>query len=104
MNREQWKKGDAQYGAIHRGRTYLFVSRAAQQAFLSNPDRYAPMLSELDVVQLIDHGRHVVGHRRHGVFHRNRIYVFADEMSLAKFFENPDRYHQKAVELLSRSR
>ncbi len=104
VNREQWKKGDAQYGAIHRGRTYLFVSRAAQQAFLSNPDRYAPMLSELDVVQLIDHGRHVVGHRRHGVFHRNRIYVFADEMSLAKFFENPDRYHQKAVELLSRSR
>ncbi len=104
VTREEWKKGNAQYGAIHRGRTYLFVDRAAQRAFLADPDRYAPMLSGLDVVELIDNGRHVVGQRRHGVFHRDRIYLFASEASLAKFFENPDRYHQQAIEILSRSR
>lgn len=100
---ERWAKGDVRYGAIHRGRTYLFVDEKAQQAFLADPDRYAPMLSELDVVQLLDHRQYVQGKREHGVFHRGKIYLFANEEDLAKFSQQPDRYHEQAMAILSRA-
>ena len=100
---ERWQPGDVQFGAIHRGRTYLFIGHAEQQAFLADPDRFAPMLSGFDAVQLIERQQYVQGHRAYGVFHRNRVYLFASEQSLQQFFQRPDFYDQQAMEMLLRA-
>lgn len=92
VERRQWIKGDAKFGAIHRGRTYLFVSGEAQKAFLANPDRYSPVFSGYDPVLRLDQKQNVVGKREHGAFYNDRIYLFASEESFGKFNREPNRY------------
>ena len=101
--REMWRRGDPRFGARHRGKTYLFVDAEAQKVFLSDPDRYAPMLSGLDVVRLIDHRQYVEGKRASGFFYRKRIYLFADQESIAAFLKRPDFYHLQAMAMLRRA-
>ena len=83
-------KGDPRWGAIHRNRTYLFAGQEEQRRFLENDnaDRYAPVNSGDDVV-LVEQGRAVPGMRQHGVDYGGHIYLFADEMSLAKLTRIP---------------
>jgi len=88
----RWQLGDAQFGAIHRGRTYLFTSQAHQQKFLANPDLYSPMLSSHDPVLYVDRGQMVGGQRKHGVFFRKHVYLFYSEETLQAFWKAPDRY------------
>ncbi len=93
----KWTKGDVRYGAIHRGRTYLFVSQAEQQRFLGNPDKYSPMLSGYDPVKYLEEGVLVEGNRKHGMMHEGRMYLFADETSLQRMWNAPqDRQKQLA--------
>lgn len=96
--KDSWAKGDPRWGAIHRGRTYLFCGPQQQRRFLSAPDCYAPVLSGNDVVLAIDRGQTVAGHRGHGVFFGDRVYLFASEASLEKFSENPDYYAGKVLQ------
>ena len=51
-----------------------------------------------DPVLAIEQGRDVPGQRAHGVFFENRIYLFADEASLDKFRQAPDRYAAEIVQ------
>ena len=44
IEQHRWEKGDAQYGAVHEGRTYLFVGRGEQHRFIEAPRKYAPPL------------------------------------------------------------
>jgi thioredoxin-related protein len=81
----KWTKGDPRYGVVHRGRTYLFSGPAEQQEFLSNPDRYSPVLCGNDPVLAIEVGQQVPGRRGLGVFYGDRVYLFATHQSLAKF-------------------
>ena len=96
--RSVWTPGDRRWGAIHRGRTYLFVGPEEQRAFLADPDRFAPVNSGLDVVVALEQGRSVVGARAHGVFFGGKIYLFADEGSLEKFSKNPRYYADRAIQ------
>ncbi len=89
---ERWVKGDRQWGAVHRGRTFLFASAEAQHKFLSNFDRYAPALSGFDPVRYADLGQLVDGKRAHGVFYRDQVYLFSSEASLQQFWNAPERY------------
>ena len=93
----QWQPGHPRWGAIHRGRLYLFVGPEQQQAFLREPDRYSPVLSGRDVVRLIKHGEKSIGERRHGVTYRNRIYLFRDEYSLQEFRKAPNFFSREAL-------
>ena len=90
--KRQWTIGDRRWGAIHRGRTYLFAGPRQQRRFLDAPDRYAPALSGNDVVLAADGGQTVPGRREHGGFFEGRIYLFANEDSLRKFDTNPQHY------------
>ena len=90
--KQKWVKGDRRWGAIHRGRTYLFVGPGEQQRFLANPDRYAPVAAGNDVVLAAEQGQIVPGMRQHGVFYQGRIYLFSSEASLQKFSANPNAY------------
>ena len=90
--KSRWETGDTRWGAIHRGRTYLFLGPAEQQRFLAAPDRFAPMLSGQDPVSYIDGGQFVEGKRQHGVFYREQVYLFSSETTLNQFWQQPDRY------------
>ena len=87
-----WTEGRAQYGARHRGRTYLFAGLEQQQAFLADPDRYAPALSGDDPVLAFESGKIAPGQRRYGVTYQSRMYLFSTPETRAAFAANPERY------------
>jgi protein disulfide-isomerase len=90
--RTRYTKGDPRFGAVHRGRTYLFSSADAQQEFLRDPDRYSPVMAGNDPVLLFDQGQFVPGTRRLGLFVGDRVYLFANEQTRAKFQSDMHRY------------
>lgn len=96
LESETWVLGDRQWGAVHRGKTYLFISEACRDKFLKNPDHYAPALSGSDPVALVDHGQMVEGRRQHGCFFgekpNRRVVLFANEASFDAFQKNRQRY------------
>jgi thiol-disulfide isomerase/thioredoxin/YHS domain-containing protein len=88
----KWTAGDPRWGAVHRGQTYLFAGPAEQQKFLANPDYYTPILSGYDPVAFIEAGQLVEGRRAHGFIHEGKIYMFASEDSLQRFWGARDMY------------
>ena len=92
-----WSRGDRRWGAIHRGRTYLFSKPEHQQRFLANPDAYAPVLSGYDPVHYVDSGSIIEGKRRHGLYYGSKYFLFSDEATLQKFQSNPNRYMQNDI-------
>jgi protein disulfide-isomerase len=97
-NLYRWTLGDRRWGAIHRGRTYLFAGPEQQRRFLADPDRYAPVLSGNDVVIAVEQGQGVSGRREHGLLFGNQVYLFADEASLEKFSQNPQHYARQVFQ------
>jgi protein disulfide-isomerase len=98
-----WKKADAKFGAIHRGRTYLFTSEAAQKKFLGNPDGFAPVLSGCDPVRFAKTGELVDGKRAYGLITPdNRIFLFADEAALQTFEKSPGEFAAAAQQAMLR--
>jgi thioredoxin-like negative regulator of GroEL/YHS domain-containing protein len=97
---KRWTMGDRRWGAVHRGRTYLFTGAEEQKRFLANPDFYSPVIAGNDPVLALDQGQSVAGRREHGVFYENRIYLFADEASLQRFYQNPNRYAAEVVQAM----
>ena len=95
--KQQWVVGDRRWGAIHRGRTYLFTGPEEQRRFFTDPDRYAPAVSGNDVVLATEQGQAVPGMREHGVFFGNRVYLFSSEATLEKFARNPNLYANQAM-------
>jgi len=96
--KEQWAKGDPRYGVIHRGRTYLFVGPEEAKRFFADPDRYAPVLSGMDVVIAVEEKRQVPGRREYGAWYEGRVFLFAGEASYRKFDREPARYAAAAVQ------
>ncbi len=92
LEKKKWQAGDARWGAIHRGRTYLFAGQSEQQAFLSAPDHYAPVLNGIDPVVAFDRQQELTGKREFGAFFDNRIFLFSSEASYRQFKNNPARY------------
>lgn len=92
VDQSKWAKGDARWGALHRGRVYLFTTQQAQQQFLAQPDRFSPILAGHDAVRFAETGQLVEGRREHGVYYRDRILLFADEDALQRFGMRPDFY------------
>jgi thiol-disulfide isomerase/thioredoxin/YHS domain-containing protein len=98
--KQQWVVGDRRWGAIHRGRTYLFAGPEEQRRFLAAPaapDRYAPVNSGNDIVLAAEQGQTVSGMREHGLFFGNRVYLFSSEATLEKFSGNPNLYANQAM-------
>jgi thiol-disulfide isomerase/thioredoxin/YHS domain-containing protein len=93
-----WNRGDVRFGAIHRGRTYLFASATEQAKFLSRPDRYSPIMSGNDPVAWLEQGKPVPGKREHGIMLEgvdrsdDRMILFASEASKDKFRSDQKRY------------
>jgi YHS domain-containing protein/thiol-disulfide isomerase/thioredoxin len=99
VEKASWRRGDTHWGAIHRGRTYLFSGPEEQRRFLAAPDRYAPVNSGEDIVLAVEQRRSVPGDRIHGVFYAGHVYLFADEASLLKFSRAPKEFADRALAL-----
>jgi YHS domain-containing protein/thiol-disulfide isomerase/thioredoxin len=103
-DRSAWRKGDRNFGAIHRGRTYLFTSAEQQRKFLSNPDAYAPLLAGNDPVVFAERGQFVEGKRAYGIVTPDkRIVLFADETSRNRFEQSPAAYSNAVQQAMLRS-
>jgi YHS domain-containing protein/thioredoxin-related protein len=100
VEHSRWEPGNRAWGAIHRGRIYLFSGLDERTRFLANPDRYSPVSSGDDVVVLLDQGRPVPGNRVHGLQFEGHVYLFASEATLEKFHSNPRYYADRALELV----
>ncbi|MEW4451363.1 thioredoxin domain-containing protein [Bremerella sp. JC817] len=88
----KWQKGDPRWGAQHQGQVYLFSSQADQQKFLSNPNKFSPVMSGIDPVAYLGKGQVVPGDRRFGLTYRGTLYLFSSEESLQAFWGDPQRY------------
>lgn len=97
VERGSWVEGRPQWGARHRGRTYLFAGPEQQQAFLADPDRYSPALSGDDPVLAFENGRSEPGRRAYGVSYQSRMYLFSSPESRAAFTADPDRYTSRVM-------
>lgn len=97
MEQGAWVAGNVQYGARHRGRTYLFAGPTEQQAFFAAPDRYAPALSGDDPVLALDTGRRVPGDRSYGLTYESRTYLFSSPETLNAFTAAPDVYARRVT-------
>ena len=97
MEQGAWVAGNVQYGARHRGRTYLFAGPTEQQAFFAAPDRYAPVLSGDDPVLAMDTGRRVPGDRNYGLTYESRTYLFSSPETLNAFTAAPEAYARRVT-------
>ncbi len=97
MEQGAWVAGNVQYGARHRGRTYLFAGPTEQQAFFAAPDRYAPALSGDDPVLALDTGRRVPGDRNYGLTYESRTYLFSSPETLNAFTVAPQIYARRVT-------
>ena len=60
---------------------------------LPNDDLMAATdISGYDAVRFAQSGQLVPGKREHGVFYRDRIFLFADETALQQFGAQPDQF------------
>jgi protein disulfide-isomerase len=100
MLTKQWVPGDRRWGAIHRGRTYLFAGPEQQKQFLTDPDRFSPTLSGDDPVVALDGRQAVPGRREHGLIYQQHIYLFSSEETLKRFSDNPARYATEVQQAL----
>ena len=96
---KKWLRGDTRYVAIHRGRTYLFGSEGCQKKFLSDPDRFSPVLEGNDVIVALESGQAVPGRREFGVFYSDRVYLFANQTNRDRF----EHEHQRLADAASKT-
>ena len=106
----QWVEGNAQWGIVHRDRTYLFSSKEKYELFKTNPDRFSPILSGYDPVIFHEQGQLLDGLEENGVFmgknEKQHIVLFKNQETRAKFQANPKLYLdsvRQAVYLASRN-
>jgi protein disulfide-isomerase len=97
--RHVWTPGNRQFGATHRGKVYLFSSAEAQQKFMGNPDRYAPVAGGDDPVVAMHQQQMVPGRREFGMFYQGRVFLFAGPQSRDAFRADPNRYAAEAQQV-----
>lgn len=98
----KWVAGNPKFGAIHRGRTFLFTSDEQRQQFFSNPDAYCPVFSGMDPVMLLEQNQIVEGSRRFGFEYRGAFYLFATQETMEQFKAQPDQFAAGVKQAMNR--
>ena len=86
----KWTPGNEAYGAIHRGRTYLFAGPREREQFMADPDAYAPVFAGYDPVMLLEKKQSVPGSRKFGYEFDGRFYLFSSKETMEKFGASPE--------------
>lgn len=77
-------EGSAEYAAVHEGATYYFASRQNQEAFESDPARYAPAYGGFCAFG-VSVGKKFDGDPRFWTISENRLYLNLNEEIATKF-------------------
>lgn len=88
----KWAYGNPQFGAVHRGRTYLFTGPQQREQFLAAPDSYSPVFAGKDPVLLLDNQVSQDGTREFGFRYGDEFYLFSSKETKAKFEASPQTY------------
>jgi len=99
---QKWVRGNKTFGAIHRGRTYLFVNDTARQQFLASPDAFSPVFSGNDPVLMLDENKVVAGDRKFGFEYRGAFYLFSSKDTMEAFARKPDSYSTSVRQAMNR--
>lgn len=97
----RWTYGDLQFGAVHRGRTYLFSGPQQREQFLASPDDYSPVFAGKDPVILLDQQQSVDGSRKHGYRYGDAFYLFSCQETMDKFKASPQTYAASVRQAMS---
>ena len=92
LSSENWVEGDSRWSVLHHGVTYYLASPEMDQLFLSNPDKYVPVLDGKDPVEMIDKRADVQGKTDYCVVFEGKLYMFGTEAAMNMFFENTAKY------------
>jgi thiol-disulfide isomerase/thioredoxin/YHS domain-containing protein len=105
LRQQQWIAGDSQYSVRHLGKLYTLSSRSAVEAFLQNPDAYAPLLSGFDPLVLLYQGELVEGSTQHGLFEGNtgQVLLFSSAESKNEFQRNFEKNMRAVQAILQRA-
>ena len=76
----------------HDGRTFRFANEAQRDAFLSNPESFAPVNGGRCPVSQVDRGDFATGDPRWGVVYNGHLYLFKDVVDRDRFAKDPERY------------
>lgn len=88
----RWAYGNPQFGAVHRGRTYLFTGPQQREQFLAAPDSYSPVFAGKDPVLLLDNQVSQDGSRSFGFKYGEEFYLFSSKETMEKFKASPQTY------------
>lgn len=88
----KWAYGNPQFGAVHRGRTYLFTGPQQREQFLAAPDSYSPVFAGKDPVLLLDNQVSQDGTRSFGFKYGEEFYLFSSKETMEKFKASPQTY------------
>ena len=88
----RWAYGTPQFGAVHRGRTYLFTGTQQREQFLAAPDSYSPVFAGKDPVLLLDNQVSQDGSRSFGFKYGEEFYLFSSKETMEKFEASPQTY------------
>ncbi len=76
----------------HDGRVFRFANEAAREAFLRQPDSFAPVNGGRCPVSQVDRGDFATGDPRWGVVYQGHLYLFKDVADRDRFAREPERY------------
>ncbi|GAB5405132.1 MAG: hypothetical protein Aurels2KO_33630 [Aureliella sp.] len=89
----RWVAGKPEFAVKHRGKVYWLSSLDAQQSFMAQPDRAAPLLAGYDPQVFLTQGRLVAGSIEHTLHERmsDQLLLFSSRESLEAYFPNQDK-------------
>ncbi len=99
---QKWVRGNKTFGAIHRGRTYLFAGDTQRKKFLANPDAFSPVFSGNDPVKMLEENKQEAGSRKFGFAYRGAFYLFSSNETMQRFARQPDRYSAGVRQAMNR--
>ncbi|BBO35137.1 thioredoxin family protein [Lacipirellula parvula] len=97
----KWVVGSPQFGAVHRGRTYLFAGPQQREQFLAAPDSYSPVFAGKDPVLLLENQVSQDGVRDFGFKYGDEFYLFSSKETMQKFQASPQTYSAGVKQAMS---
>lgn len=92
VNEQRWVLGSYDHRVEFEDCTYFFTDADRKQKFQRSPDKYVPAVAGFDPVIWLEEGKRVAGRRRHGIFYKHRIVLFANEKTLSRFSADATRF------------
>ena len=95
----KWERGTEQFQTVYDGITWRFPSAEAMEMFTQNPAAFVPAMNGDCIVCYAKAGKRIAGDIRHGVFFRNRVYLFPSPEEREVFVANPTHYENADLAL-----